>query len=429
MRNFISLIGLNHRTASVDIREKFSLSEFCEAGNWAIPCNGPIRESLILSTCNRVEILAIGSEQLDNHLLSVWASIANSSIHELLPYIYTFFNKEAIKHIFSVASSIDSMVLGEPQILGQLKKAYRNSVDTGHSGLILNRLLHKSFSVAKRVRNETAIAANAVSISYAAVELAKRIFGEMATHKAMLIGAGEMAELAAMHLLQAGINEIIVVNRTLEHGVELAQKFSGRAVSFEKLIQTLPEVDIIITSTGSQEPILKLNDVKNILKIRKNRPMFFIDIAVPRDIDSAINQLDNIYLYDIDDLKEVVEDNLSARQNEAEKAKKIIDEEVLDFSHWLENLQSKPTILDLIDRGRKIADEEVEKTLKRISHGQGINRQALEVMANAIVRKLNHDPIMFLKEEGMSREGAASRIGLVRRVFNLDHQTEQGKRH
>lgn len=429
MRNFISLIGLNHRTACVDIREKFSLSEFCEAGNWAIPCNGPIRESLILSTCNRVEILAIGSEQLDNHLLSVWASIANSSINELLPYIYTFFNKEAIKHIFSVASSIDSMVLGEPQILGQLKKAYRNSVDTGHSGLILNRLLHKSFSVAKRVRNETAIAANAVSISYAAVELAKRIFGEMATHKAMLIGAGEMAELAAMHLLQAGINEIIVVNRTLEHGVELAQKFSGRAVSFEKLIQTLPEVDIIITSTGSQEPILKLNDVKNILKIRKNRPMFFIDIAVPRDIDSAINQLDNIYLYDIDDLKEVVEDNLSARQNEAEKAKKIIDEEVLDFSHWLENLQSKPTILDLIDRGRKIADEEVEKTLKRISHGQGINRQALEVMANAIVRKLNHDPIMFLKEEGMSREGAASRIGLVRRVFNLDHQTEQGKRH
>ena len=211
--------------------------------------------------------------------------------------------------------------------------------------------------------------------------------------------------------------------------MELAQKFSGRAVSFEKLIQTLPKVDIIITSTGSQEPILKLNDVKNILKIRKNRPMFFIDIAVPRDIDSAINQLDNIYLYDIDDLKEVVEDNLSARQNEAEKAKKIIDEEVLDFSHWLENLQSKPTILDLIDRGRKIADEEVEKTLKRISHGQGINRQALEVMANAIVRKLNHDPIMFLKEEGMSREGAASRIGLVRRVFNLDHQTEQCKRH
>lgn len=429
MRNFISLVGLNHRTASVDIREKFSLSELCDADNWAIPCIGAIREAMILSTCNRVEVVAIGDDQLDSQVLSSWAAVKNSSLPELSPYIYSFFNTEAIKHIFSVASSIDSMVLGEPQILGQLKKAYRNSVNTGHSGPVLNRLLHKSFSVAKRVRNETAIAANAVSISYAAVELAKRIFGEMNSHKAMLIGAGEMAELAAMHLLQTGINEIVILNRTFEHGLALAQKFSGRAENFEKLIQTLPEVDIIIASTGAREPILKLNDVKNILKIRKNRPMFFIDIAVPRDIDPAINQLDNIYLYDIDDLKEVVEENLSARQNEAEKAKKIIDEEVLDFSRWLENLQSKPTILDLIDKGHKIAEEEVEKTLKHISSGQEVTRQTLEVMANAIVKKLSHDPIIFLKEEGMSKDGPAARIGMVRRVFNLDHQTVRGRRH
>lgn len=429
MYKYITLVGLNHRTASVDIREKFSLSEFCEPHNWAIPCIGPIKESLVLSTCNRVELLAIGEQNLESQLLNTWALVANSKVNDLNPYTYSYYNEEAIKHIFLVASSMDSMVLGEPQILGQLKKAYRNSVDTGHSGLILNRLLHKSFSVAKRVRNETAIAANAVSISYAAVELAKRIFGEMSSHKAMLIGAGEMAELAAMHLLQAGIREIIVVNRTIEHGQKLAEKFSGRAVNFEKLIQTLPEADIIIASTGSQEPILKVSDTKNILKIRKNRPMFFIDIAVPRDIDPAINQLDNIYLYDIDDLKEVVQDNLSARQGEAEKARKIIEEEVSDFSHWLENLQTQPTILDMLDRGQRIAQEEIEKTLRHIMNGNKLERDNLELMANAIVRKLLHEPIMFLKDDGMSKDGPANRIGMVRRIFNLDNQSNHGRRH
>ncbi|ATD80973.1 MULTISPECIES: glutamyl-tRNA reductase [Desulfovibrio] len=416
----IFLVGLNHRTAGVDVRERFALANHCDEEHWALPCTGAVSESIILSTCNRVEILAAGTGEVAEQVLRNWAGARKSDVEDLRPYVYVHKNLEAVRHLFSVASSLDSMVLGEPQILGQLKTAYRKAVKSRATGVILNRLLHKAFSVAKRVRTETAVASSAVSISYAAVELAKRIFGDMRAHKAMLVGAGEMAELAAMHLLQAGIADILVANRTLVRGQELAKQFNGHAIPFEDMPRHLLDVDIIITSTGSQEPIIRARDIRAALKIRKNRPMFFIDIAVPRDIDPDVNGLDNVYLYDIDDLKEVVEENLATRRDEAAKAAEIVNEEVVQFSRWLASLDMQPTIVDLIKKGQRAAEEELAKTLKRLGPVDDNTREALEAMAGALVRKLNHDPIMFLKHGGMSQEGNGPRISIMRRIFNLD---------
>lgn len=226
----IVLVGLNHRTAGVDVRERFALVDFCSRENWALPCDDVIGEAMILSTCNRVELLATGHGDVAGRILERWATARGTDPEELRPYVYIYKNMDAVRHLFSVASSLDSMILGEPQILGQLKSAYRKAAACHATGVILNRLLHKAFSVAKRVRTETAVASSAVSISYAAVELAKRIFGEMQHHKAMLVGAGEMAELAATHLLQAGVDEILVANRTFSRGEELARQFNGRAL-------------------------------------------------------------------------------------------------------------------------------------------------------------------------------------------------------
>ena len=236
----------------------------------------------------------------------------------------------------------------------------------------------------------------------------------------MLVGAGEMAELAATHLLQAGVREIIVANRTLSRGQELAAQFHGRAIPFETLPQYLKDVDIIITSTGSPEPVIRARDIRSVLKVRKNRPMFFIDIAVPRDIDPDVNSLDNVYLYDIDDLKEVVEENLAGRRDEARKAEAIVEEEVGYFSQWTQSLDVQPTIVDIIRRGEHVAQDEVAKTIKRLGVVDDETRNALECMAHAIVSKLNHDPIMFLKNGTMSQDGIAPRISLARRFFNLD---------
>lgn len=421
MESDIYLVGLNHRTAGVDVRERFALADHCDQEHWALPCEGGIHESIILSTCNRVELLATGQGDVAGQMLNCWANARGAGIEDLQPYIYIHKSLEAVRHIFSVASSLDSMVLGEPQILGQLKTAYRKAVACRATGVILNRLLHKAFSVAKRVRTETAVASNAVSISYAAVELAKRIFGDMHAHKVLLVGAGEMAELAAAHLLQNGIDEIFVANRTFSRGQQMAKQFHGRAVPFDKLTELLTTVDIIITSTGAPEPVIRARDIRAVLKTRKNRPMFFIDIAVPRDIDPDVNALDNVYLYDIDDLKEVVEENLANRRDEANEAMKIVNEEVNFFAKWLTGLDAQPTIVALIQRGEQIAQEEISRTLRRIGDHDLKHRAALEAMAGALARKFNHDPIMFLKRGSMSREGSNARISMIRQIFNIDN--------
>ncbi len=425
MEQHIYLIGMNHRTASIDVRECFTLTEHCSKDDWAIPLIKGIQESLILSTCNRVEILAVGDSNTPETILSAWAKIKTRSIEELIPHTYTYQGRSAISHLFSVASSLDSMVLGEPQILGQLKDAYKLATIAGASKTILNRLLHKAFSVAKRVRTETSIASNAVSISYAAVKLAKKIFGTMNQYKAMLIGAGEMAELAAMHLMQSGIQQLKIVNRTYSQAQELASQFRGEAIPFEKLFTYLAEVDIVISSTGAPQTIIHFNDIKAILSKRKHHPMLFIDIAVPRDIDPNVHQLDNIYLYDIDDLKEIVEDNIVQRQYEAIKAKHIIQDEIDSLCAWLQALILQPTIIDLRKRFSTYAEEELERTLKKIGPVDRKTREALETMIDALIRKLTHDPISYLK--CAHRTIDTNHITLARQMFNLDKipQTNQ----
>ncbi|MDE5832854.1 MAG: glutamyl-tRNA reductase, partial [Desulfovibrio sp.] len=406
----ITLIGLNHRTAGVDARERFALNDFCSAETWALPKSEILNESLILSTCNRVELLGVGAGDMDNHLINLWSEARNESRAELERYIYIYHNLDAVKHVFNVASSLDSMVVGEPQILGQLKQAYRQAVEANKTGSILNRLLHKAFSVAKRVRNETAVASSAVSISYAAAELAKRIFGHMGNQTALLIGAGEMAELAALHLLRGGIKKIYILNRTFQRARELAKKFNGEAVKFEDLPSALAKSDIVVASTGSPDPIIGPSEMEKVLKARKNKPMFMIDIAVPRDIDPAVNSLDNVYLYDIDDLRAVVEENKLVRKDEARKALAIVEEEANIFNNWLQSLESEPTIKDLLKKEREIREFELARALRKIGDITPAQREIIAMMAESIAKNLRHEPLMYLKNGGADGRDQVQRI-------------------
>ncbi|QJB57711.1 glutamyl-tRNA reductase [Pseudodesulfovibrio sp. zrk46] len=426
MNRKIILIGLNHRTAGVDVREKFALTDV-DNFEKGLMAHCPVRECMCLSTCNRVEIIAISKRvperEVVEAIIQYWAAVCKGSPEVLIDNTYQHRELDAVKHLFTVACSLDSMVMGEPQILGQLKDAYRKAADEGTAKTIINRLLHKSFSVAKRVRTETAIASSAVSISYAAVELAKKIFGNLDGTRAMMVGAGEMAELAVTHLLQNGVQDTIVANRTLSRAKELTQSLGGEAIQIEHLPDRLHEVDIVISSTGSPVSVIKAKDVKAVLKRRKFKPMFFIDIAVPRDIDPDVNQLDNVYLYDIDDLKEVVEDNMAQRQEEANKARAVVDAETMIFSNWLNSLALQPTIVDLVDKSEEIALRELSKTLKKIGPVNEKTRKSLETLVLSVGRKSLHEPICFLKRR-TQEEGAAERfIDLARRMFNLDDET------
>lgn len=439
MEQSIYLIGLNHRTAGVDIRESFALTGIPMLEERLLPVAShaephlPLKEALVLSTCNRVEILAVGNDEgqsVDEIVLEAWAKAKGKLSKELRPYVYIYKDEEAIQHLFTVAASLDSMILGEPQILGQLKDAYQKALDLSTTKVILNRLLHRAFSVAKRVRNETGVASSAVSISYAAVELAKRIFGTMSDYKAMLIGAGEMAELAAAHLINAGIQSVLVSNRTFARAEELAKQFDGTAIAFEQLFQHLDKVDIVISSTGAPEAIIRAKDMASVMKARKNRPMFFIDIAVPRDIDPDVNALDNIYLYDIDDLKEVVEENLAQRREEAVKAKEIVNEETKGFCHWLSSLDLQPTIVDLFQHTESIIEDEINRTIKRLGANLSDDAvNALRLMQNSMVKKLNHEPVSFLKRRFQEEGTGTKHINFVRRIFNLDDENIPPEAH
>lgn len=431
MEKKLYLVGLNYKSAPVEVRERFALTDPALAERGIIPLDDCIHENMVLSTCNRVEILAVSSQaDTPGKLLSFWAQARGERVDRLTPYIYVHEGQEAVRHLFTVAASLDSMVVGEPQILGQLKDAYREALEKNTARTILNRLLHKAFSVAKRVRTETAIASSAVSISYAAVELAKRIFDDMSEVSAMLIGAGEMAELAATHLMKAGISSVRVANRTYERAVQLAGQYQGEAVPFEELDRHLAEVDIVISSTGAHEPIIRAADMRGVLKKRKNRPMFFIDIAVPRDIDPDVNGLDNIYLYDIDDLKEVVEENLANRREEASRGHAIVAEETKIFCNWLKSLKLQPTIVDMVKKGERIAESELERTLKRLGPLPEGAEDILRSMLSSVVKKLNHEPICYLKRRSQEDgESETRHITLMRRIFNLDDETVPDEAH
>jgi len=309
-----------------------------------------------------------------------------------------------------------------PTILGQLKQAYREALEQKTTGIVLNRLLHKSFSVAKRIRTETNIGSSAVSISFAAVQLARKIFGSLEDKAVLLVGAGEMAELAAEHLVSQGIGKVVVANRTLERATRLARRFSGTAVGLDELTSQLAEVDILISSTGATDLILRKEDVKPLMRQRMNRPLFLIDIAVPRDLDPELNDLDNVYLYDIDDLKNVVDLNKAGREKEAVRAEGIVAEEVIKFGQWLEGMEIAPTITAMRQKANAIRQAEVARTLATLKSLSEEERRSVEMLANAIVNKLLHEPTVFLKNSA-SHGDAQARLDFVRRLFGLDNDS------
>lgn len=416
----IVLIGVNHKTAPLELREQLAFQEGYDPPLAALSRLQILKEFYLLSTCNRVEMAFVCDDVLQARAGLLAALFAPKvSEAELAPHLYQYEGAAAVEHLFRVAASLDSMVVGEAQILGQIKAAYRAAARAGGTRLVLNRLLHKTFSVAKRVRTETRIGASAVSISYAAVELGRKIFGDLTGKKALLIGAGEMAELAAEHLLSHGVASVTVANRTLERAVALARRFNGRAVGLAEVPEQLALVDVIIGSTGAPDLLLYKEDVRKVMRGRRNRPLFFIDIAVPRDLDPAINELDNVYLYDIDDLQDVVKLNQEERRREAVKAERIVAEEVLKFGHWLENLASTPTILQLQAQVEAMVRLEVEKTAGRLNLRDEVERAAFRRMGQAIAGRLLANPLQYLKMDS-KRTSLQDRIHIVRSIFALD---------
>ena len=422
-------IGMNHKTAPVELRElvAFGGHTIDEVMN-SVRSIKDIKESIVLSTCNRVEILFTTDKEkkAKEAVIEFLSHISGIKREELRPALYIYDNEEAIRHIFRVGASLDSMIVGEPQILGQVKEAYRTAVDHKSSSVILNRLMHRTFSLAKRIRTETDISGSAVSVSFAAVELGKKIFGDLQGKKALLIGAGEMAELAATYLLNNRIARILVANRTFTRAVELADRFHGKAISFEEIGDQLLEVDIVITSTASPEPIISLNQVRKTMRGRKNRPLFFIDIAVPRDVDSQVNTIANVFLYDIDDLTGIVESNIEKRKGEAVKAERMVAEEVIKFTEWLKTLDVVPTIVDLKDKCENIRRIELKKTLSSLGDLTPGQRKAVENMTISIAKKILNDPIVFLRR----KKDRASRnlyLDIARKLFNLDSDSDDIK--
>jgi glutamyl-tRNA reductase len=418
----IVLIGLNHKTASIAVREKIFAG--CQEEKDILArlksLNG-VGEVLYLSTCNRIEIIASveehGKEVKD--LRDFVATSGGLTPDEAANCFYEYRNEEAVRHIFRVASSLDSMVMGETQILGQVKDAYRQALAKYATGVVLNRLMHCSFRAAKRVRTETAIAVNPVSVSYAAVELAKKIFGSLDGKRILLIGAGEMAELTGMHLISNGAESIIIANRTLAQAGLLAEKFHGEAVSLESLDAKLIEADIVISSTGAPDFIVTADILKRIHHRRKNRLLFLIDIAMPRDIEPAASSLENVYLYNIDDLQGIVDENINVRRKEAVKAEMIVEEEVTRYINWQKELESVPTIISLRSKTEEIIKAEMEKAAGWMQNFNKEDQERIDNLVNSIVNKVLHSPVAVLKEES-SEFNSRDIVAVVRRLFRLD---------
>ncbi len=416
----ILVVGLSHNTAPVEIREKvaFSPTAMAEPLQQMLALDA-VNEGIIVSTCNRVELYATSREperaiiQLQ-HFLADFHKLSFERIEE---HLYDLHGEDAIRHVLRVAASLDSMIIGEPQILGQIKTAYGYASEFKTAGLILNRFMHKAFSVAKRVRTETAIASNAVSVSFAAVELARKIFSNLEDKTVMLIGAGEMCELAARHFINNGIAEVLVTNRTFSRAEKLAAEFNGRAVSFENFRDQLHQVDIVLSSTGAPDYVLEAKKLSEVIRLRRNKPMFLIDIAVPRDIDPKANKIDNIYLYDVDDLQGVVQANLKERKKEADKAEAIINEEIVQFYRWLSTLEVKPTIVALRRKLEELRQTEVKKTLANLS-ADDKTAKSIDALTRALVNKILHQPTSILKDAQNSEDGDAY-IDAVRTLFDL----------
>ena len=414
--------GLNHRTAPVEVRERVAFAEGAlpEALRNLKGRNG-LLEGMILSTCNRVEIAVTSDEQSDpNPTVNAFLTEAhNLEQHALAQYFYRYEGRDAIRHIFRVAASLDSMVVGEPQILGQLKGAYAAAKTAGAMNGFLELVLTRAFSVAKRVRSETEIGQNAVSVSYAAVELAREIFGSLENRKVLLVGAGKMTELAARHLRRSGASNIFVTNRTRARADSMARLFDGKVVEYDQLQQTLPEMDIVITSSAAPHYIISREDMKRAIDIRRNRPMFLIDIAVPRNIEPSVNQVDNVFLYDIDDLEKVIQSNRKGRLKEAAQAEEIIAEEVERLVLRLKTREAAPTIVVLQDRLEQIRQSEVQRLRGKLGVLSQQQEEAIEALTRGIMNKIAHGPIAELRKQAGNPDGLST-VDVIRKVFRLE---------
>ena len=418
----ILLIGLNHKTAPIAVREK--LFAGCEEKKNLLPdlLELPgVQEILYISTCNRIEMVCVmdGGDETIKALKSSLALSGGLTNQEAADCFYVHRDQEAIRHLFRVAASLDSLVMGEAQILGQVKDAYRQALKQNATGLVLNRLMHRSFRTAKRVRTETAIAANPVSVSYAAVELAKKIFGSLTGKKILLIGAGEMAELTGTHLIGNGAEEITIANRSSAQGNALAEKFHGKAILLSDLDAALGDADIVISSTGSASFVVTEESIRQSMRKRKNSLLFLIDIAVPRDIEPSADSVENVYLYNIDNLQDIVDENMKVRKKEALKAEAIVEEEVILYNSWIKELEAVPTIVSLRAMAEGIVRQELEKSQGFLQKLSDEDREKVDNLVKSVVNKILHSPVAVMKEESseISSEGI---VAAVRQLFRLD---------
>lgn len=429
----LTLVGLSHKTAPVEIREKLTFPENVQPSALSALISSPVvSEAVILSTCNRTEIYAVTAADADGPgaVIDFLCDYQSLDRHALVPYLYMSQGEAVVKHLFRVVSSLDSMVLGEAQILGQVKDAYQYSFDAGASDRIFNRLFRQSFELGKRVRTETDIGENAVSISYAAVELAKKVFDTLDGRTILVVGAGKMSELTAKHLVSQGVARVLVANRTYERAVELAEKFGGDPIPYEELFNRMASsVDIVISSTAATQYVITRNEVSRALKKAKRRgPLFLIDIAVPRDIDPAVNDLADVYLYDIDELNGVVSANLEERMVEAERAEVIIAEEMAAFERWIESMEVVPTVAAIRAKAESVRQAELEKAFKRLGGLSEKELETVDALTASIVNKMLHGPTQRLKQVAGEKDGYTY-VETARYLYGLDTNPEGKSPH
>lgn len=420
------VVGLNYKTAPVEVREKFSITEeaLAEAMR-ALQNEKSILENVIISTCNRTEVYAV-VDQLHTgrhyikHFLANWFHMP---VDEFENHLYIREDEQSIQHLFKVTSGIDSMVLGETQILGQVKNSFLEAQEIGTTGTMFNRLFKQSVTFAKKAHGETAIGENAVSVSYAAVELAKKIFNTLDKTHVAILGAGKMGELAMENLYGSGVGKVTVVNRTMEKAETLADKFQGTAKSMQELQCTLLEADILITSTGATDYVIDYELMQYVEKMRKGKPLFMVDIAVPRDIDPKINELQSVFLYDIDDLQGIVEANLAERERAANEITQMIDTEIHDFKDWMGTLGVVPVISALRQKAATIQAETMQSIENKMPNLTDRERKILSKHTKSIVNQLLKEPILQAKELAGS-PNAAKQLELFQRIFGIEEDTQ-----
>ncbi len=427
----LTLVGLSHKTAPVEIREKLTFPAHRQEEALSLLSATPdVAEAVILSTCNRTEIYAVTAMDADGPgaIIDFLADYHDLDRHDLVRYLYFSEGEAVVKHLFRVVASLDSMVLGEAQILGQVKEAYEAAFSNDAAGRIFNKLFRQSFELGKRVRTETDIGENAVSISYAAVELARRVFDTLDGRTVLILGAGKMSELTAKHLVSNGVKKVLVANRTYERAEELACKFCGTAIRYDEMFDRMGEADIVISSTAATHYVIDKEQVSRAMRGRRGNPLFLIDIAVPRDIDPAVNELADVFLYDIDDLSGVVESNLEERMREARKAEVIIAEEMAAFEQWLESMEVVPTVAAIRAKAEQIRCAEMEKALKRLGGLSEKELKTVEALTASIVNKMLHGPTARLKGVAAEKDGY-SYVEAARFLYGLDSNPDGENPH